>query len=299
MVRDSSIVSRGQVFYYNPIWGIFGGKDKVPHMITYTSNGSLEFKTRPYLVVSTDKGNFSSTTCNLVPLTTRDSTAIPSQVKFRANHRDQVALTEQILTANISDLGNYCFTVSEEVMKRIERGLMIQLDISIRTPELTMEDLVNKLEAVVDKVIENTARKMQAVTVPQNTVESLASKLGSAVESLIGVPEKTLEVEQPKVEPTKKKPEQPQKPKITSDMTPIEKFHARYNIPPKQPKTETVEPKTEKTKTRKQPWDIEKQKQFLKDCETMTSEELMAKYELNTKKDVYNNKHRIKARLNK
>lgn len=342
MVKESNVAARGQVFYYNPIWGIYG-KGKEPKT-TYQNNGSLEFKTRPYLVISTDKGNFSSTTCNIIPITTRDDIAIPSQVKFVYNGRNQVILTEQITTCNFRDLGEYCYTVSEEILAKVQKGMYIQFGLNLRTPEVTMEELVTKLEAVVDKVIENAKRKAQAVTIPQDTLDNLAIKLGSAVEDLVNIPEhvvavpetasKFAERENPmgdgsraatNVEPKSKtavvneepKPVVQNTPKVShtpnySGMSPIEKFNARYNrakdtqaskapvvkdTKPQESKTPTSSDASTDKKPRKQPWDIERQKQFLADCDKLTPDELMEKYEFKTKKDVYNHKYLIKNRL--
>ena len=348
MIKESNVAARGQVFYYNPIWGIYG-KNREPKT-TYQNNGSLEFKTRPYLVISTDKGNFSSTTCNVIPITTRDDISIPSQVKFVFNGRSQVILTEQITTCNFRDLGEYCYTVSEEILAKVQKGMYIQFGLNLRTPEVTMEELANKLEAVVDKVIENAKRKAQSVTIPQDTIDNLAIKLGSAVEDLVNVPESVavvtestskfaerenpvctnvshtaVNVDETKVEKVVKeepKKEEPKKvvqdvPKVNrtpnySGMSAIEKFNARYSrsqgiqagktttikdTKPQASKTPTSSVTDTDKKPRKQPWDIEKQRQFLADCDKLTPDELMEKYEFQTKKDVYNHKYLIKNRL--
>ena len=328
MVRESNVATRGQVFYYNPIWGIYG-KDKEPKSM-YSNNGSLEFKKRPYLVISTDKGNFSSTTCNIIPITSRDTVAIPSQVKFTYNGRNQVILTEQITTCNFKDLGEYCYTVSEEILNKVQKGMYIQFGLNLRTPEVTMEELAEKLEAIVDKVIENTKRKTQNVSVPQDIVDGLAVKLGSAVESLLDTPEKVVELPKapealeditlykntpikPKRKPVEQEPVKPSQPKTQNSKTPnysgmsaIEKFNAKYGrqlskVPDANPAKPIKETKNSDVsaikKPRKQPWDIEKQKQFLEDCDRLSPDELMSKYEFYTKKDLYNHKYLIKTRL--
>ena len=185
MIKESTIATRGQVFYYNPVWGLYGrGNEPKNHQ----SNGSLEFKKRPYLIISNDKGNFSAPTCNVIPITTRDNIVIPSQVKFIFNGRNQVILTEQITTCNIKDLGEYCYTVSEEVLDKVQQGLQIQFGMNFKTPEVTMEELTTKLESVVDKVIENVRRKSQSVTVSQSIMEDFDIKLGSMVEDLVSTP---------------------------------------------------------------------------------------------------------------
>ena len=286
-MKDSNVASRGQVFYYNPIWGIYG-KGKEPRNI-YQNNGCLEFKTRPYLIVSNDNGNFSSTTCNIIPITSRDNIAIPSQVKFVFNGRNQVILTEQITTCNFKDLGDYCYTVSDEILMKVQKGLYIQFGLNLRTPEVTMEELVFKLDAVVDKVIENVKRRAQSITIPQDTIDNLAIKLGSAVEDLVRVPESVAVLQN--------------NPGTDCDQNLLDKpltggHDIRQDRSGANPKTSTFEKDTGR-KPRKQPWDIEKQKQFLADCDKLTPNELMVKYGFATKKSVYNHKYLIKSRLNR
>ena len=246
MIKESNIAARGQVFYYNPIWGIYG-KDREPKT-TYQNNGSLEFKTRPYLVISTDKGNFSSTTCNVIPITTRDEAVIPSQVKFIFNGRSQVILTEQITTCNLRDLGEYCYTVSEEILAKVQKGMYIQFGLNLRTPEVTMEELTAKLEAVVDKVIENTKKKAQSVTIPQDTLDNLALKLGAAVEDLVKVPETVAVMPESvtaKVEPKRVEKEIKKEPKTAVQSTPSARPTPNYSgmSPIEKSLPDMVEPK--------------------------------------------------------
>lgn len=283
MLKDSTLATRGQVFYYNPLWSVFG-KNKEPKGIQ--NNGSIEFKTRPYLVISTDKGNFSSTLCNLLPITTRSGINIPSQVKFTYDNRSQVILTEQPITANIKDLGEYLYTVSDEVMAQLRKGLYIQLDITPRTADVVLDNLAERLDNIVNRVLENSRKKVDTVSV--EAVEELAIKLASGVEELLPKAEPVLEVKKPETDI-----------KQVEHMSQIDKFNKKYGYTsaPKQPEKKPEQ--TVKKGGRKAAWDLETQKQFLVDVAQMTPEEVMNKYGLKDKKTVYSHKYLIKNRLEK
>ncbi len=149
-------VARGQVYFYNALWGIFGKNNVPPDLLL---RGSLERKARPYIVISTNEGNKSSTTCNLLPITRRNKTAIPSQVQFFYNGYFQVILTEQPITANISDLGNYMFTVSEEVLQQLEKGIAIQFGLEDNFYLNQFKKLENKIAILSNQLSNNFLQK--------------------------------------------------------------------------------------------------------------------------------------------
>ena len=86
--------------------------------------GSVEKKGRPYLVISNDIGNKHSNICTVAAITSRKSCAGPYQVLFRNVNDDyNVILCEQIKTISISQLREYRWTVSDDVMKRVDKAL--------------------------------------------------------------------------------------------------------------------------------------------------------------------------------
>ena len=156
MKTNGMKVVRGQVYFYNSLWGIFGKNNVPPDLLM---RGSLERKARPYIVVSTNEGNKSSTTCNLLPITRRSKTSIPSQVQFFYNGCYQVILTEQPVTANIEDLGNYMFTVDEEVLQRLERGIAIQFGLENNFYLNQVKDLEVRITTLLKQMSNNFFRK--------------------------------------------------------------------------------------------------------------------------------------------
>jgi len=332
-LKDSARAAAGQVFYYNPLWSIYG-KGKEPKGILH--NGALEFKTRPHMVTSTDVGNYSSSLCNLVPITTRDEIAIPVQVKFSFEERNQVILTEQPLTANIKDLGEYLYTVSDSILNQFKRGAAIQFNIGMQTSGIALDRLTCRLEEIVDKVIEDSKKKVDTISASQ--IDDLAIRLGSAVDGLLSDHENKISVKAPAVEATpfvskpyakelaecKKYYEHTsgsspvsaplasqsnikpvtRKPDIimplpSNTMSPVDKFNKRYNLNPTNvsPEVKKVEIPESYTNGHKPKWSLELQKQFLTDCDTLTPDQIMDRYHLKNKQAVFNHKYLIKNRL--
>lgn len=174
MKCDCMRVSRGQVFYYSVLWSIFG-KNDVP--VDLNLRGSIERKIRPFLVFSTDEGNRSSPTCNLLPITRRNRTVIPGQVMFNFNGSSQVILTEQPVTANISDLGNYLFTVGDDIMRSLDDGLAVQFGIKGGSLVKRIDDVQESI-VMIANLLNQTKNEKETYFYQKKVLKSFASMIG-------------------------------------------------------------------------------------------------------------------------
>jgi mRNA interferase MazF len=101
--------------------------------------GSEQAGTRPVVIVSRDAINASSSVILGVPCTTlRPGRRVyPSQVVIRAPEggldRDSLALCEQLRVLDKGRLGRQRGTVSPLSMRRVERALLVALDMDGRT----------------------------------------------------------------------------------------------------------------------------------------------------------------------
>lgn len=99
------------------------------------TEGSEQAGTRPVVVVSRDAINQASPVVVILPCTTyREGRRIyPSQVLLRAPDGglrvDSVALGEQVRAIAKTRLGQRWGTLSSEALRRIERALLITLDL--------------------------------------------------------------------------------------------------------------------------------------------------------------------------
>jgi mRNA interferase MazF len=97
--------------------------------------GSEQAGTRPVIVVSRDVINFASPVVVVIPCTTyREVKKLyPSQVLLRAPEGglrvDSVAVGDQLRAISKTRMGRQWGTLSPEALRRVERALLITLDL--------------------------------------------------------------------------------------------------------------------------------------------------------------------------
>lgn len=248
-MKDLMRVRRGDVFFCKS---------------NTASEGSVESKNRPVVVVSNDKGNSTSTTCVVCPITSRDETTLPVHVKYHTD-KPQVILCEQIKTVTMNSLRDYYGHLSDEIMKKVDKALRIQLD--LLCVEDAYPDSEDNSPSVSDKVVITPYVSTTSEITP-NTVSDPSTNTSS-------VPANTNHPER--------------------RMTQIEKFNAKYNMNAQAP----ASPKTP------EPFDYSRSKyfktedemrEFLKDCDKLSAEAVAKKWSMAVK-HVYNQKYLVKRRL--
>lgn len=187
-MNQTSKVQRGMVFWYNPVWAMTKGSPLVKES-DINPNGSIEFKRRPYVVVSNNTHNFFATTVNLVPVTTRPHGTLPCHVEFTYNDRPQVILTESIVTGNIADLDAYMYTLSPEIMAKVDEAIRCQLyvhenvSLALITLEQHLNDMIGRI--VTAARAQQEATQVQ-VSLTNSKIEDIALNLATQVEDLLG-----------------------------------------------------------------------------------------------------------------
>ena len=106
-------ITRGDIFYISPV----------------AVCGSEQRAGRPAVVVSNEKCNENSSVIEVVFLTTRDKTPMPTHAPVTSAGRQSLALCEQITSVSIERIGDYIGHVTEEELRRINRALLISLDL--------------------------------------------------------------------------------------------------------------------------------------------------------------------------
>lgn len=301
MSKNYSRVQRGMVFWFSP--------DKVyKEQMEFEGFKGKRYKTsiqhgnRPWLVVSNNKGNNSARTCNVVPITTEQSkTEIPVHVRFEFEGVPQLILVEQPRTVDIAALGEYMCTVSDEVMEQVEKAQAIQFAIrpSVTYLDMTLDKVVDYLKNMVSYILQEKQvliERQEKLTingggaVPMSSIEDAALQLGEVIEDLVGVskPEKPAEVSKP----------QP------AHGSQIEKFNQRLAKSQQikqqeQPKTQPTAVVEENTtqKRKRNSWTEESRRAYLADCDKMTPQEIMVKYNFKSVQSVFQTKYACKNAL--
>lgn len=89
--------------------------------------GSEQGAGRPAVIVSNNVGNTHSATVEVVFLTTKPKTDLPTHVSVRSTLKPSIALCEQITTLDTCKLGDYMCTLSDTEMSQIDIALAISL----------------------------------------------------------------------------------------------------------------------------------------------------------------------------
>lgn len=96
--------------------------------------GSEQRAGRPAIVVSNDAQNATSNVIQVVFLTTRPKTDLPTHVTVRSTGLLSTALCEQITPVDVSRLGDWRCACTEAEMANIDNALCISLGIGVKSP---------------------------------------------------------------------------------------------------------------------------------------------------------------------
>ena len=97
------------------------------------NNGSIQSGTRPVVLVGNEKSLKYSSVITCVPLTSKmTKKPLPTHVLLTQENtpcilKQSIALGEQILSVNKSDIERVIGTVSDEIMQKINIAMLIQL----------------------------------------------------------------------------------------------------------------------------------------------------------------------------
>lgn len=196
MVDSCRKVSRGQV------WFLVDNDVPVVH-----TQGSVQGKNRPWLVVSNNKCNQASPIYTVVPLTTTPKTELPTHVTFQTGDKTQTILCEQIRTVSQNVFFNsgshYLWNMSEKYMALVDEALAVQLGLSLIFPKQDQfwESLERLIRVKVKQAINDS--KVEALDISK-IVTLLDTKVEEAVKNETN-PEPTA-VEEKVEEPAKEEP---------------------------------------------------------------------------------------------
>lgn len=259
MAKDYSKVQRGQVFWFNP--QVYSEVEKL-NIKGNEYDAHIQTKTRPVLVVSNNQNNDNSYTCNVVPITSEDKPQLPCHVIYNYAGKPQTILVEQIRTVDIISLGDYICTLSDSVMQRVEQAMMSQfsirpsvsyLDISLSNVSTHFQELIKKILAEQGAI--TTDKQQVKEGIPVSAIEDSALYLADAIDNLVKRPA----------------PADPVMEDTTTSKHPVN-TKSRHN-------TKSTIP-TKKGGRKVGNDEIQRRIQYVKDCNTMSLEDVSKKYNI-------------------
>lgn len=112
----------------------------------YQEEGSEQRAGRPAIVVSNDMCNQHSRVVEVVYLTTKPKTDLPTHIDIRSSDRPSIALCEQINSVSVDRFGDYVGTCNKYEMDMIDAALLISLGIDIVPPKVEKQPETQKRE---------------------------------------------------------------------------------------------------------------------------------------------------------
>lgn len=120
----------------------------------YAEEGSEQRSGRPAIIVSNDFANEFSEVVEVVYLTTRNKTTLPTHCDINSSLRKSTALCEQIASVCKNRLGTHVGVCSDEEIEQINRCLAISLGLSTEPQECPTCDDSSK--AVTEDTVQDT-----------------------------------------------------------------------------------------------------------------------------------------------
>lgn len=319
MTRDYMKVKRGMVFSYNINPEV--DKFNVPKIVL--NNGkeiddSRQYGYRDFLVISNDTNNSFSPTCNIIPITTSTTKSdIPTHVKFNYFGKELTVLCEQIYTIHVQELYKYEYTLSDEILSKVEDALAVQLNMNRSRYDAGINASLDQIESIIQGIINkkveeaNRNRKANAID-----VEDAVLRLGEGLMTLLGddnTPTKknNIKVEEAplttnlKVEDTivstpitiahsdSNKNNTVIKPaaiKSSKPQSQVDKFYNRY------PNLNKDKPQSSDKPTRRK-WTKESMQEFMDDANRFSPTDMVKKYNFKDTNDYYKTRYYVQNRL--
>ena len=135
-------------------------------------DGSIQGKSRPYLIVSNDACNESSPVITVVPFTSKDKKYLPTHVYVNLYGHKQTILCEQVRAFNKKNLesnGSYFISkMPDYIMKKVDKCLAIQLGLNV------LDMAQNEIKQTQYQV--ETLSKLTKTMIHQNSSTELSSE---------------------------------------------------------------------------------------------------------------------------
>ena len=133
---------------------------------TYHEEGSEQRGDRPAVIVSNNKNNEHSETVEVVYMTTKPKTDLPTHVFIRSALAPSTVLCEQIFTVSKTRIGTLIGELTESEMQAVDRALIISLAI----------DFGEKQDEKRDSEIKKSDESPAAVTLEYALTELLEAQ---------------------------------------------------------------------------------------------------------------------------
>ena len=147
---------------------------------TYHEEGSEQRADLPAVIVSNNNNNNHSETVEVVYMTTRPKTDLPTHVFTRSALSPSTILCEQICTVSKQRVGAQIGTLTDSEMQAVDTALAISIALDFGAMTIMREPTVEELEKIAKKMHEEGRI---AATKPAMSAEQTADLLREAIKA--------------------------------------------------------------------------------------------------------------------
>jgi mRNA-degrading endonuclease toxin of MazEF toxin-antitoxin module len=251
----------------------------------------IEAGRRPYLVVSCDTINATSLVCTVAPITTSKERVLkpyPTHITFKHKNEFSTILLDQIRTVDTTALGNYLYTLSDDTVEEVNKGLTTLFGIK-NSFDIMLNEMLERIEPVINDIIKTKSEQITNLLTVKKA-EDMALLIGQNIEQIFN---SNYKVKEP-VKELEKIPEPEEEPIIEEVAETVEE-----DIPVIEQEYEEEKPVVEIGNIKignKRNWDIEMRKRYINDCDSYPMEKVADMWGI-SKKSVYSMKHICKKAL--
>ena len=139
-------------------------------------DGSIQGKSRPYLIVSNNACNESSPVITVVPFTSKDKKYLPTHVYVNLYGHKQTILCEQVRAFNKKNLesnGSYFISkMPDYIMKKVDKCLAIQLGLNVLEMAQTEINQTQYQVETLSKLTKTMSKQQQINDTNQSNLNS-------------------------------------------------------------------------------------------------------------------------------
>ena len=157
----------------------------------HKSNSRVQKGNRYVIIFSSDEGNVSSDIVSVIPCSTQIQKKLSINVPVKGyDGKDQIALCNMLMPIDKSQLIEYKYTLSSDVMKEVEKGVLIanEMKCYIKNSEAayTFDQLKSVINTIVSNRVETILKKRSEQKIDVSDIHNLIDTLceQSGIDSL-------------------------------------------------------------------------------------------------------------------
>lgn len=264
-----------------------------------TYSGSIQGKSRPYVIISSDDGNATNSVVTVLPVTSQEQkSSLSINVPYEYSGHTNVVLCNQPMTVEKTSLDKYMYTLPRNLVNKIEDAFLLAHGIS-RTPTIELDELKDIIEQIAIQKVAEVQKASRVLN--EEAILEIAAGLETVFTRNIKVPKETDDniIGDPVVigalaqfESAVQRNAQNRETKTDTQTSSIN--NETFNEPPTAPSNNPITPKPQERRKRcsygnRKPhgyWTPERIKEFIHDKETLPLNEIMSKYDFKNSQQI-------------